>query len=344
MKFWDCVFLIDVPGFADSDTAYSLGVYEADLSLFRWIIHVQIELYLKFDGVVYFFPQRGAPEKADGSIQKELKVMNYLFWPAIFETMVIIATNHHRKQRYGFDEEDKEDMKSAVSRSLQLITCTFDKTPERPPIVYLGLKDTGEEILAKLKSAPVINDSGLVFKFCDTVCARCAVSIRFAEHAATSKTGVMHKQIGVTDAKGDFRDYKLSSCHPVIIPKYSRLEKVLGGFFHIMSLGGIYLYGQLHKDLSVPFFFNSDEICPACGQPPGVKGCQPVGVPCTVEWNGSPVELHVDHSNKVDDIKIICHRDDHSTSVECITSVTQESPPVDTNNDTHTYSEEDRKG
>lgn len=335
--------VLDVPGFADSDTAYSLGVYEANLSIFRWILRVQIELGLKFDRVVYFFPQRGAPEKADGSIQEELKVMNYFFGSAIFETMVIIATNHHRKQRYGFDEEDKADMQSIVTRSLQLITRTEKETPKCPPIVYLGLSDTGEEILAKLKSALVINDSGLAFKFKDTVCARCAVSIRYAEHAATNKSGITFKRIGITDREGDFKDYKSSLCHPAIIPKHSRLEKFLGGIIHIVTLGGAYIYGKFNTDDAVPFFFNSDEICPACGQPPGARGCHPVGNPCIVEWNGSPVEIHVDHSNEVDDIKIIGCGEDHSGDSSAVVKF-NESSHTESDNETDTFCEEDRKG
>ena len=303
------VRVLDVPGFADSDAAYSLGVYEANLSLFRRILRVQIELNLKFDRVVYFFPQRGAPEKADSNIQEELKIMYYFFGPVIFDTMIIIATNHHRKQKYGFDEDDEKDMRSVVTRSLQLATrsqdSSFSITPDCPPIVYLGLDDTGEEILAKLKSAPVINQSGLVFKFCDTVCARCAVNIRFAEHAATSKTSVALKRVGITDKKGVFKDDKTSLCHPIIIPKHSRLEKILGGVIHIMSFGIVYAIGKISQDEAIPFFSNTDEICPACGQPPGAKGCQPVGIDCRVAWHGSPFDIHVDHTNKVDDIKVL---------------------------------------
>lgn len=333
--------MLDVPGFADTDKAFEMGVVEANLELFRWILRIQVEFQLSFDRVLYFYPQRGAPEKADGNIQEEIKIMNYFFGSALFESMVIIATNHPRKQRFEFDEQDVTDMNVCFMRSLNLATRNEKSIARCPPVVYIGLLEPGEEILTKLRAAHVINPHGLIFKFVDSVCSKCAVRIRYAEHKVHHGNRP-RELVGVTNSKGEFLEYNKSLCHPIIIPRYTRLEKVLGGIVHITTLGLMYLYEKAYSVETLPGLFNSEEICPSCQKAPGQPGCTTVCTRCTVAWNGSPIDLPVNHTNELEELEI--STESHVDLIQTDASTTDDEKTSDSTSNSEEETYEDCKG
>ena len=68
---------------------------KGNLQGFRWILQAQRAHDLRFSRVIYFFPIRGPPERADGHLQEEIKVMHGFFGQKIFDLMVVVVTNNH---------------------------------------------------------------------------------------------------------------------------------------------------------------------------------------------------------------------------------------------------------
>ena len=267
------VRIIDVPGFSDSGTLTTKAeeeekqpesVYEANLQIFRWIVRVQAVLKLTVDRVVYFLPNRGALEKADRVLLDELKVMYHFFGTAMFDHMVVVATNPTRKQKYGFDHSDKEQTKTILETALKEVT---KEEVICPSIVYIASQDNGEKILEALKSAPARSKKGLKLAFRDNVCAKCSARIRFATPASKSE----QTRVGVIDGKGETIKYETSLCHPRFVPKYSTTKKILGGTAHVLTLGITLALTNW------PGWTNSDEICVNCERRPGSRGCCVVG-------------------------------------------------------------------
>ena len=111
--------VLDTPGFADSRTAQRYGVLRSNLQIFRWILRQQRAYNLQFSRVLYFYPGRGPPERADGTLQEEIKVMYDYFGQRIFDIMVIITTNNKKHQKYGFDDEDIERTQAVFMRAFE---------------------------------------------------------------------------------------------------------------------------------------------------------------------------------------------------------------------------------
>ena len=273
------VRILDVPGFSDSNaltkaTGKSVSVKEGNLLIFRWIVRVQVALKITTNRVVYFLPLRGALEKVDGVLLEELKVMHHFFGASIFENMVVVATNPKRKQKYGFDDKDKEETLKVFKTALKL---AIDEIVFCPPLIYIAFTDTGKDILEAIKAAEVKSNKGIEVKFRDNVCAKCAALTRFVVPPGSSQPA----RVDVINVDGISIKYEDSKCHPKFVPKYTKSQKVWGGIGHIFTLGiGAAFW---------PGFTNADEICEKCKNGVGSKGC-------TVVDDGKLA----DHSNKVD--------------------------------------------
>ena len=133
-----------------------------------------------------------------------------------------------------------------------------------------------------LQEAPVKNKSGLISKFREDICSRCPVRFVYPHGALVTEDGATCKVVDVNDSKGEIVDYHLSKCHPIMIPKYSVIQKLTGGIAHIAAGGA--LYEKIHKTPTFPGFFNSEEYCPVCKNPPGAPGCHKVGNLCDVAF------------------------------------------------------------
>ncbi len=289
--------VLDVPGFSDSgslqrELGQPLTVYEGNLQIFRWIARVQITMVLKVRRLVYFLPNRGALEKADGALKEKLKLMNHFFGEAVFNNMVIVATNSPklRHQQFGFDESDVDETREVFHDALKL--AINSKTIRCPPIVYISLKyDSGPEILDKLQTAPVLKDEVLPLKFIDDVCAQCGTKIRYDPHG---------ERVGVVSTSGKVEAYEESKCHPTFVQRYSMAQKIVGGLFHVGTGGIPYAIEQaVGADVLWPGFTNSDEICPICKRSPGSKGCSQVGKQIEANWTRKPMHVTPHHDNKM---------------------------------------------
>ena len=280
------VRVLDTPGFSGTDSKQHVTVYEANLQIFRWIVREQLDPTKKMAAkrILYFIPQRGVPKKADGVLQEELKVMYHFFGPTVFHCMVLIATLEEEFQTFPFTDAHCAKVQNVFSKAITLVT--GGEYDAKPPVVYIGIEDESEQILEKIKAAPILAGPNGVFipAFRDDVCARCTCQIRFSDCGNCIPIGVFRND--------KLQQYNESSCHPCFIPKYSTGEKVAGGMAHTAVLGTAIIYSKITGRHTWPGFTNSDEICPHCKCAPGSEPCHQV----EKEYEGTIVT----HSNRLD--------------------------------------------
>ena len=281
------VRILDTPGFSCTESLQkNVTVYEANLQIFRWIVREQLDpaKSMAVKRILYFIPSRDVPEKADGVLQEELKVMYHFFGPDVFNCMVLIATRNKACQLVLFTDADCAKVQRVFSKAIRLVT--GGKCNAKPPVVYIGIDDGSEQILEKIKAAPIIGGPDGVFipVFRDDVCARCSCQIRFSDREKCTPIGVVRNEV--------LEQYNESKCHPCFIPKYSTGEKVAGGVAHTAVLGGAIISSKITGYHTWPGFTNSDEICPHCKCAPGSEPCHQV----EKEYEGTIVT----HSNRLD--------------------------------------------
>ena len=279
--------VLDVPGFSDSGTLKNeigkkVSVQDGNLQIVRWIVRAQEQSQLKVRRIVYFLPVRGALEKADGTMQEELRLLYHYFGKGIFDCMVVAATNHPKLkvQKLGFDKEDYESVQSVFRAALKY--AIPDETILCPPVVYVGLSDGTDKCTKNIKDAKVLEDSILQLKFNENICARCSVKVVCKND----------EKISVILSDGTKVSYPKSTCHPDFVQRYNTAQKFFGGVAHIITLGIGLIVEKASDKESWPGFTNSDEECIQCKKFPGAEGCTQVYTP----YGGSKM---VDHSNKL---------------------------------------------
>ena len=292
--------VLDTPGFQASNFRHpkrggpAVSVAQANLGIMRQIVRLQAHRDLVFNRVLYFLP-RGPLEKADGVVQEEIELIRYFFGDEIFKIMILITTLTRSRSRKGdvFTDEEEDETKVAVKRSFALaFDCEEDDDRLHvPPLLYISINDGGQKILDNIKSIKVGNPTGVRLAFQDT-CTRCAIRI-------SDRSGQM---LCFWDDDSPPVDYEKTKCHPVIIPKYSVLVRIMGGFVDVITLGLPRLIGKAKW----PGFFSSDEICPHCQNPPGAAGCVPVGEKCQLpskKKKSGPITITVGHTHCIDNVR-----------------------------------------
>ena len=288
--------VLDVPGFSDSGVLQraagtKVSVYDGNLQIIRWVVQAQIQSQLKVRRIVYFLPVRGSLEKADGTMQEELKVLYHFFGSELFDCMVVAATNQRKEkiQKLGFDDNDFKETENVFQKALEYaipgenISC--------PPIMYIGFNDKSSECLSKIKGAAVSKENILPLKIKEDTCSRCSVKV------GCSKEN--NEKITITHSDGTTIPYAESKCHPAFIPKYNRLQKVAGGLAHVFTFGiGLIVEKVSNRD-SWPGFTNSDEICVECKNSPGAMGCTKVQSEVTYDISGTEITVKVEHSHQL---------------------------------------------
>ena len=266
------VRVLDTPGFADSRKLQGATVYEANLGIMRDIMRNQQNRHMKFSRILYFLPQRGPLKRADGTFQEEIKVMYGYFGTVIFDIMVIIATNDSGVyQQCGFPEDAMKTTEVAFMKAFE--NTTGKQTLNCPPILYLPLDET--DVLGKVKDARVLNDRPLLALTFNERCAKCANKLVYLKDAENKKVLV---RVVINEDHSDQKEVDVdeSMCHPCFIPKHSTLKKVAGGLAHTLTLGVPLLFEKMTNIETWPGFTNTDEICPACENPPGSKPCRKI--------------------------------------------------------------------
>ena len=220
-----------------------------------------------------FLPVRRIPEKGDGILQEEIKLIHYHFGEEAFKCMVIVLTAS------PFDRKELE-----VTEELESCTKDIFEVAAKastgvhifsPPIVYISLKHTGDEIRKNITSA--IGNSqylrGLTLHVSNENCSKCSINYELARTNTKSLRIVKRNE----------------KCHPCFAPAYSNFQKSAGQLLHYLSFGIAGLCG-------IPTLRDRTMICINCGQKRGTLGCFPVSQIYVYEdAPGRTINVEVNH-------------------------------------------------
>ena len=302
------VRVLDVPGFFGKDCdrnpqAASANVTTKDLAIMREVLRIQAAMRMNFKRILYFIPERGPLERCHEILRMELEQMVHYFGKSIFDCMVLIATVNPDVYQYlqpgvmPFSNDAEMKTRTKFQEALNFVLPAGEQLPDqKPPIVFISMNDTCEDIYAKIKSAPVICD-GMRLAFSHQTCAQCGIKAKFLGEGGEEVKVACY----IGEDPSQSIPYKESLCHPLIISKYWKITKVLGGIAHVIT--GKKFIGKW------PDFRNpDDEICVNCEAVPGTRGCLPVNT----EYELKDGKLKVDHKCNPDELIVIeTSSDDH---------------------------------
>jgi hypothetical protein len=300
--------VLDVPGFYGSDACPidvrnarqgAQATAETDLSIMRKILHIKMAKKFKFHRIVYFLPEKGPLERDNQVLQNEIRIMENYFSRSIFQSMVVVATypasayKHFNREADLFPQEDMDKTQLYFQRAMQRVF-NCDDVPE-PPIIFISMFDSCEVIYDKIRNSTVTKE-GVELEFNPATCARCSIKIGKLREDATNDD---HKDDNIamcTDSDSDWASavpYEDSTCHPMLIPKYSTLQKIVGEIAHLMTFK-LFL-GKW------PSYRSLEEVCINCGERPKSRGCLRVHT----SFIHSTGEIRVDHTSTVDESYVI---------------------------------------
>ena len=301
------VRVLDVPGYFGADAAtqpasdtsspeQSIGemVWQSDLRIMRNILRIQAAMGVNFKRIVYFLPEKGPLTRPNAQLQQELKEMAHYFGKSVFNCMVLVASLPSSTYRIATPQTPESElfsMKDAESTQRIFQDAMYSAFPRgeqdqplpEPPLIFLSLFDSCERVFEKIMNAAVIQQS-INLSVNPETCARCAMTIKILKRndGQTEKYACHFK-----DDSSSEMPYEESTCHPRMIPKYSRLVKFAGGVAHLVTFRRF--QGRW------PSFGNTEEICLGCNRPPHTAGCVRVGT--EVDHKGESIP--VDHTKQV---------------------------------------------
>lgn len=273
-------------------TTTAMNANLAHLGTMRSILHIQTSMSMKFSRILYFLPCRGTLEASSAPLIEELQLLHYFFGRSIFETMVIVATlgRIHYKMfsehdaRINFPEDELDKSRETIQEELKKLMP--NETPQ-PPVIFISQNETCESILAKVKGTQVARNS-LCLQLKSTVCARCSATIgeKKSERIASTDQNDWAKSM----------IYEESHCHPLMVPRYSRIQKIVEGIAYVVRTV------VRRNSGNRPDF--SAEKCIECGCPPGSLGCWRVYTNYIIEGE----TYVVNHNNRVQECAISSHQ------------------------------------
>ena len=212
--------VLDAPGFFNPQlTEGATNTIDSNLATVRHIIHIQAAENLKIKRIVYFLPQNGPMNRADRILQEEIKTMVKFFGKSITNCMVLVGTMpEHVSIRTDWSSEQKfpENLLNHSGNLFQEayqreLTEQQEATEElrAPPIIFIAMTDTCEEIFEKINSAPV-NKNNYLLEFNSKTCCKCGIDLHPLRAQQGTKDWVTRRYL---------EDDLL--CHPEIQPMYS---------------------------------------------------------------------------------------------------------------------------
>ena len=287
------VRVLDVPGFfgedidVEQEQETGARVTKTGLSIMRQILRIQSTMRMKFNRIIYFIPERGPLERSHKVLLMELEQMVHYFGKSIFECMVLVATVNPDIYQYlppdiiPFSEDAKQSTREKFQTALKKVLPKDETFPEdKPPIAFISMNDSCEDIMKKVKDAPVICEE-LNLAFDHRTCIRCGLKAKILR----SKDGLKRVACFAGEDPSRAMPYEESHCHPLIISKYWTITKIVGGVAHFVT-------AKQFKGWWPDFRNPDDEICIECGRIPGKPGCRKVGSRYRLEGE----EYEVDHS------------------------------------------------
>ena len=289
--------VLDTPGFADSRTTKDDGVIKGNLTIFRVILNAQNKNSMAFSRILYFLPQRGPLEKAEGTLQEELFLIKNYLGTGAFNIMVVIITTRYKpnKQILDVDDDDIERTRAAFMDAINAEDKVLDRCP---PILHIHYTQTNT--LNLIRTAPVLIDKKIKLGCLHNRCIKCSAKLVYSKLPSeeSEKEEVVIESVVVNERGRDEQQIPLgkSKCHPLIIPRHSHLEKVVGGVAHMATLGTFVAAGKIRGKNIWPGFTNSEEMCASCNKQPSSEACTIVGVYFKL---GKDQPIETAHSNIV---------------------------------------------
>ena len=142
------------------------------------------------------------------------------------------------------------------------------------------MHDSCEAIFDKIDHAPVAKKV-VELAFQSQICARCGITMKIAHEERIACYYGPDSDQSIP--------YEQSTCHPLFVPKYSKLVKILGEIAHVITA-----YNFVG---SWPSFANMEEICINCRQSPGTRGCHQVKKKYLFKDESLPVD-HKEDANE----------------------------------------------
>lgn len=158
-------------------------------------------------------------------------------------------------------------------------TVTGEALPKCPPILYLPVSESNDNLLSKVQSAEVLDETPIETLTVNR-CVKCA-----AKYFSDVKT----KELVYVEVENERIYAKDSVCHPCFIPKYSTPQKIIDGCFYIVTF-------RVKSGFSL--FYNNEEICIRCKNPPGYEGCTKYGEVIEINGEGT-MTIETLHSTQI---------------------------------------------
>ena len=295
--------ILDVPGFFGKNAAreernLSQRMEETrktDLETMRKVLRIKNVHGLNFNRIVYFLPDKGSLKRTSQNLIIEIQIMEKYFGRAIFDSMVVVATLPTEvydliedENKTLFTEANFEQTRKHLQEAIHMVFKCSD-VPE-PPLIFISLFDTCEAVLHKVQSSHVKQER-IQLEFSCCLCTRCGVIVVEEGQGEDKAAHVLHK-----NRQGSISQDE-SICHPLMVPKYTKVEKFFGGIAHLVTLRRF--VG------SWPSFETMDEVCVNCEQSPGSHGCLQVGSAFKVgNWKDEIIVLHSTSAMETYQIKI----------------------------------------
>ena len=284
--------VLDTVGFAGSNSRD--GAYLGNLRVMRQIVGVSSTCGLRYDRILYFLPQRLYPEKADANLEEEIEVMWYFFKDTIFRNMVLVFTIPDYITAPVVVDEKKVQKVFNVALSNVVKKYDGSSLPPCPPVIHIPSDADSSEVTTLVQTVVVHGQNRVNLLFREDTCAKCASMIYYRRKEGDSQRSL----VGV-EAEEEIVLPEITMCHPTFVPKYSRLQKILGGIAHVMVLGFAKVHELRTGESAWPGFLNSEEVCVNCKHAPGCRGCMRV----MKEKYG---DSFVQHSNDIHSV-VICN-------------------------------------
>ncbi|XP_064390328.1 uncharacterized protein LOC135338203 [Halichondria panicea] len=280
--------VLDTPGFySPNRQGGATNEVDSNLAIVRRIVQIQTLAGLRIRRVLYFLPDCGPLTRSDRVLQGEISCMVKYFDKSIFSRMVLVGTVSVNFSKMEMEDE-KKFSKDDLDESRELFYTTLEREFKerkedytnlpKPPIIFIAMTDTCEEIFVKIATAPVQNNDSLTVQFRSNQCCRCPAEIK------SDKDGKEFACTRRISSGGDITvPYKESTCHPAMLPMYTA-RSVLTGIAKIMLFKWHFTEERC---------FNSE-----CKLRIGSIGCKKIG---TMHKEDGYEPIRVEHSDNVND-------------------------------------------
>ena len=309
--------VLDVPGFFgnEGDEAPDTELLttaeratSAGLGIMREVLRIQAAMTMNFKRILYFIPERGPLVRSHRNLQMELEQMVHFFGKSIFDCMVLITTVSPDVYEFippdvtPFSNDSMLKTRKKFQEVVDRVLPADEKLPQdKPPIVFISMNDSGEDIYRKILDAPVIYN-GVRLAFDSHTCARCGTKAKLLGE----KKEKVACYVGEDPSKSI--PYDESLCHPLIISKYWKITKIVGGIAHFIT--------RKKYIGKWPNFRNpDDEICIQCKKVPGSHGCQRVNTVYKHKLGDLLVDHKCDPNERVR-VSFIADPDEHRQQEE----------------------------